>query len=252
MKHIIFCTYPSIYSSIVLQQLLNSQHIHVDAIIASTVTKKNSRFPSLSILKNSGLRYASYLWIITTLFGLLPRKRLLSVPEMAKNKDIPYFKTSDINNKTSLSFLKQHPASHLLSAHFNQIIDTSLSGFSERQCINIHPSLLPKNKGLDPVFYALLREETQQGITLHSISDDIDGGDIYAQQEMETLLGSSLFTVNTQLFEMGSKLFIQVLDIEKDAMPQDTEGNYDSWPQRKDCRKVNNMINLRHFFSTIY
>lgn len=252
MKHIIFCTYPSIYSSIVLQQLVDTPQIHVDAIITSTVSKNNTQFPSLSILKNSGLRYASYLWIVTTLFDLLPKKKLPSVGEIAKINGISCFKTSDVNDSSTTSFLEQHPANHLVTTHFNQIIDVTLPYFSKRKCINMHPSLLPKNKGLDPVFYALLRKEKQQGVTLHKITNAVDGGNIYAQHACDVPLDRSLFIVNMQLFESGASLLIQTLQTGKIGMPQDGEGNYDSWPHREDTHKVKSFIRLRDFFIAIY
>lgn len=253
MKHVIFCTYPSIYSSIVLQEILASPHIHVDAVIASTVTKKKTRFPSFSIINTSGLRYAIYLWMVTTLFTWLPRKKLLSVSEIAESQQIPYFKSADINNAYTKNLFTEYPTSNLLlSAHFNQIIDTTLPTFEQRQCINIHPSLLPNNKGLDPVFYALLRKENQQGVTLHKITNAIDAGDIYAQQSMKAAPDNSLFMINSQLFSIGAKLLVQSIENETNATPQRNQGNYDSWPLRKDTRQVKNFINLREFFSAIY
>ena len=50
--------------------------------------------------------------------------------------------------------------------------------------INVHPSLLPRFRGASPIAAALLAGDTRTGVTIQTISKDIDCGDIYAQVEV--------------------------------------------------------------------
>ena len=49
---------------------------------------------------------------------------------------------------------------------------------------NIHPSLLPKYKGLNPWNEIFRNHESESGVTLHRITQEIDGGPIVSQKKI--------------------------------------------------------------------
>ena len=53
--------------------------------------------------------------------------------------------------------------------------------------INLHPSLLPKYKGLHAVEQALDAGETRTGCTVHYVNEELDGGQIITQAEVDIL-----------------------------------------------------------------
>lgn len=53
--------------------------------------------------------------------------------------------------------------------------------------INIHPSLLPKYRGLDTHTRALDAGDDVHGCTIHYVSEEMDGGEIIAQAEVPVL-----------------------------------------------------------------
>ena len=53
--------------------------------------------------------------------------------------------------------------------------------------INVHPSLLPKYKGLNAVEQAMEAGETVTGCTVHYVNEELDGGDIILQAEVPIL-----------------------------------------------------------------
>ncbi len=52
-------------------------------------------------------------------------------------------------------------------------------------CFNIHPSLLPKYRGPDPVTVQLLEKERLTGVTIHKMNDRLDAGPIWKQKEIK-------------------------------------------------------------------
>ena len=60
---------------------------------------------------------------------------------------------------------------------------------SEFPCpiINVHPSLLPKYKGLNVVEKAMKAGETVTGCTVHYVNEELDGGEIIMQGEVPIL-----------------------------------------------------------------
>ena len=53
--------------------------------------------------------------------------------------------------------------------------------------INVHPSLLPKYKGLHAVEQALDAGETRTGCTVHYVNEELDGGEIILQKQVPIL-----------------------------------------------------------------
>ena len=53
--------------------------------------------------------------------------------------------------------------------------------------INVHPSLLPKYKGLNAVKQALDAQEVTTGCTVHYVTEDLDAGEIILQEEVSIL-----------------------------------------------------------------
>jgi len=51
--------------------------------------------------------------------------------------------------------------------------------------INIHPSLLPKYRGPAPIQAAILNRDAVTGITIQSLAEEMDSGDILAQEQLQ-------------------------------------------------------------------
>ena len=58
--------------------------------------------------------------------------------------------------------------------------------------INLHPSLLPKYKGLNAIEQAMKAGETETGATVHFVTEELDSGAIIKQQEVPILPGDTV------------------------------------------------------------
>ena len=61
--------------------------------------------------------------------------------------------------------------------------------------INLHPSLLPKYKGLNAIEQAMKAGETETGATVHFVTEELDSGAIIKQQEVPILPGDTVESV---------------------------------------------------------
>ena len=121
----------------------------------------------------------------------------------------------------------------MLSAHFNQLVGSEALALDEMACLNIHPSLLPAYKGVDPAFYALLREEREVGVTVHFQEAEFDVGRMLAQERLIVDKDDNLLSLNLKLFKLGvlnAIRQIQGMGLKAKGQLQDKDGNYDSWP----------------------
>ena len=72
----------------------------------------------------------------------------------------------------------------ILAGYMRVVKDPSAFGCP---IINVHPSLLPKYKGLNAVQQALDANESVTGCTVHYVNEDLDAGEIILQEEVGIL-----------------------------------------------------------------
>lgn len=247
-KKLVFCTYSSIYSSKVLEQLIADIDIDVVAIVNSTRVLRPSLNPingAISQLRTSGLRYSVYLFLVTNFFKWMqPLTKLRKWPlrdvhALAEFNNIPIIDTRDINLTEVTGFIKKYEPDFLLCAHFNQLLKESILTLDKMQCINIHPSLLPSYKGVDPVFFAMKDNAKELGVTLHKMNESFDSGDILFQTAFKMDNTQSLLSNNCLLFEEGIKLAMKWMKNDQAVIHTSLNNdknneNYDSWPSSRD------------------
>ena len=96
-----------------------------------------------------------------------------------------YFPSSDEDG--IINELNWARVDYIVLAGWMRILsETFVEEFSNR-IINVHPSLLPKYKGLNVVERAMEAGETVTGCTVHYVNEELDGGEIIMQGEVPIL-----------------------------------------------------------------
>ncbi len=266
-KRVVFCTYPSLYSLKVLEQLLEAPNIEVVAVFCSTrhLKKKNTvAAAAWQMLCQSGFYYLWYYFLLTDVAVwcsyFSPKGGFY---RRLKRRGIALQFGKDINASEHIHWIQSYTPDYLLAAHFNQKVGASLLQTEDFTCLNIHPSLLPAYQGVDPVFYALLRAESQVGVSLHVMDAAFDQGELLSQStycldtvEKNEVLSFNVMDVSCSLFTKGASLFVDwvqkqepvnvysvnyqpqpVCVTELDTRQQSNKevlepvnGEYDSWP----------------------
>ena len=99
----------------------------------------------------------------------------------AKKYKIPYiFINTNFKNYENdiLLNLKKYKINFICLAGYMKIIPGNLIKNYSKKIINIHPSLLPKFKGLNTFSRILKNKEVKTGCTVHYVSEKLDGGNI--------------------------------------------------------------------------
>ena len=81
--------------------------------------------------------------------------------------------------------LTQHQIAFVCLAGFMRILSDEFVRQWPRRMINIHPSLLPKYKGLNTHARALEAGDTHHGATVHWVIPELDAGEIIAQKSLK-------------------------------------------------------------------
>ena len=78
--------------------------------------------------------------------------------------------------------------------------------------INVHPSLLPKYKGLNAVEQAMDSGDSVTGCTVHYVTEELDGGTIIAQQEVPILPTDTVESLTKAIQRMEYGLLPSVIN----------------------------------------
>lgn len=111
----------------------------------------------------------------------------------------------------------------LVVAGFGKIIPKKWLELPKRMAINMHASLLPAYRGAFPAEWAILRGEAKTGVTLLTMSENVDSGDILVQKEITIAPDDTRQTLYDKLYRLGANLLVDTL----------TKGEFHSKPQPK-------------------
>ena len=84
-----------------------------------------------------------------------------------------------------LSDLKKHKVKMICLAGFMEILSRNFITKFKGKILNIHPSLLPKYKGLNTHQRALYNNEKYSGCTVHFVNSKLDSGKIILQKKVK-------------------------------------------------------------------
>jgi len=108
--------------------------------------------------------------------------------KIAKKYSIPYKFFSSKNKKeferNCLVEIKKRKVKFLCLAGFMKVLSDNFIKSFGHKIINIHPSLLPKYKGLDTHKRVLKNKEKYSGCTVHFVTPKVDSGKIILQEKV--------------------------------------------------------------------
>ena len=95
------------------------------------------------------------------------------------------FKKKTLAEKKLLKIMKKNKIELICLAGFMQILSKHLIKNFNGKILNIHPSLLPKYKGLNTHNRAIINKEKFSGCTVHLVNSRLDSGKIILQKKVK-------------------------------------------------------------------
>jgi phosphoribosylglycinamide formyltransferase-1 len=77
--------------------------------------------------------------------------------------------------------------------------------------LNIHPSLLPKYRGLDTHKRALDAGDRVHGCSVHVVTEELDAGEVLGRAQVPILVGDDPRSLEARVLEAEHKLYPKVL-----------------------------------------
>lgn len=137
--------------------------------------------------------------------------------DAASRYNIEFVKDKNINSEKIKDYLIKVKPDVIVAAHLRKILHKEIFSLATKGAINIHPSLLPKYRGLSPQHQAILHGDNDSGVTVHYIDADVDTGEIIVQERFSVAADDYIVHVQTKMLDIYKRIVVKALDLLADA-----------------------------------
>ena len=123
------------------------------------------------------------------------------------DKTVIRYENVKIAEKKILTLLTQKKINFICLAGFMKVLSKNFIKKFKGKIINIHPSYLPKYKGLNTSVRALRNNEKFSGCTVHYVSSKLDSGKIIMQKKVKILKKETETSLDKKIIKEEHKLY---------------------------------------------
>ena len=134
-------------------------------------------------------------------------KGLLYALQNKIEKKIINFNKINKDEKKVLKILSKKKIKLICLAGFMKILPKNFIKKFRGKIINIHPSLLPKYKGLNTHKRALKNNENYSGCTVHYVTSKLDSGKIILQKKVRIKKNDTIFSLQKKILNEEYKIY---------------------------------------------
>lgn len=167
--------------------------------------------PSLERLHASGHKVAA---VVTTPDKPGGRGRKIQgspVKNTAQRLGLPVLQPRKLKETDFISKLKKINPDIFIVVAF-RILPREVYSIAQRGAVNAHASLLPKYRGAAPIHWAILKGDTETGITTFQIEDKVDTGGILLQKKIDVSPEDTTGTLYETLKYLAADVLLETLD----------------------------------------
>ena len=145
--------------------------------------------------------------IVLIISSNLKAKGLLFAKKYKIKRKILNFKNKIEDEKKILKMLKKNNIDLICLAGFMKILSRNFIKKFPGKILNIHPSLLPKFKGLNTHKRAIMNKEKYSGCTVHYVNSRLDSGKIILQKKVKISKGDTAKSLAKKILTQEHKLY---------------------------------------------
>jgi len=126
---------------------------------------------------------------------MVHNKKKCGAAKRADKLGIPHTQISSKQEDIIIDIMNAWRVDLIVLAGWMRIVTPKLINAFPNRIINLHPSLLPKYKGLHAIEQALDSGDKMTGVSVHYVNEELDGGEVILQSEVPILPGDDLETL---------------------------------------------------------
>ncbi len=128
------------------------------------------------------------------------------------NRGIRLIKTRSVRAEEFLTLFEGLECDLVVSAHFQRILPTRIFSRARVGALNLHPSLLPKYRGMAPQHWPIILGDTETGVTVHCIDEGVDTGRIIRQVGIPLSPDIYIHELQTKFLEVYRSIMIEAVE----------------------------------------
>ena len=174
--------------------------------------------------------------LINNIFRKIFKSKL---KKLAIRENLDYFFLQKKNQKDAVEFLLRIKPDLIIVYSMSHLLCKEIIEIPKLGIFNLHPSLLPKYRGPNPLFWTYYNQDKIAGMTLHYIDQGEDTGDIIFQKEVKVKLGLEIEILQEKFNAIGSELIFRLIETLKqgESLPRKSQNNYGN------SKRANNLSN---------
>lgn len=144
------------------------------------------------------------------------------IKEYAISQNIPVLQPERISREPEIiEKLRNMSPDLFITCAFGQILPKSVLDIPTFGTINVHGSLLPKYRGAAPIQWAVIKGETQTGITTMFTDIGMDTGDILLKREIDISDSMTAGELHDKMSLLGAKTLIEtIIELKNGSLPR--------------------------------
>ncbi len=131
--------------------------------------------------------------------------------EFALEKSVPVYQLKKVREPETVALIQSLTPDCIVVAAYGQIIPKSILDIPSKGIINVHGSILPTYRGAAPIQWAIVRGETETGITTMLMDEGLDTGAILLQEKLSIQPHDTSRTLEDKLAQVGADLILETL-----------------------------------------
>lgn len=143
----------------------------------------------------------------------------------AESRGIPVYQPRRIRDEEAIAQISEWAPDLIVTAAYGQILPVALLNLPSLGAINVHASLLPKYRGAAPINRAIIDGETETGITIMYMTEEMDAGDMILQRAVEIGDQTTAGELTERLSVLGAELLLEAVSLlisgQAEAVKQD-------------------------------
>ena len=141
-----------------------------------------------------------------------PKSKGLVLGKIYKiNKSVFNFKKQTVAEKEILHILEKNKINLICLAGFMKILSKNFILKFKGRILNIHPSLLPKYKGLNTHERAIKNKDKYSGCTVHFVNSKLDSGKIIIQKKIKIKKNDTPNSLAKRILVQEHKLYTKAI-----------------------------------------
>jgi formyltetrahydrofolate-dependent phosphoribosylglycinamide formyltransferase len=149
---------------------------------------------------------------------MIHNKKKCGAAKRADKLGIPHCHIKSVNEDQIIQLFEAWRVELVVLAGWMRIVSSKLIEAFPNRVINIHPSLLPKYKGLNAVEQALESGDVLTGCTVHYVTEELDSGAIIKQDSVPILPNDTLEKLTTRIQRVEYDLLPKAIEHVKQGL----------------------------------